>query len=66
MTQSDEVLHLLSEGWVCGTTFLNCCIPRYPARILELRRQGFPIERRRCEHPLHFHRSTQYEWRLAP
>ena len=63
MTQQNEVLDLLRDGWTCGTVLLRCYIPRYAARILELRRQGFRVERRRCQ--THPHASAQFEWRVT-
>lgn len=64
-TQRDEVLNRLNWGWTCGTEFLAESIPRYGARILELRHLGHKIERRRCEDPQHHHISQQYEWRIV-
>ncbi len=64
MSQRDRVLQLLSEGWTCGTTFLDERMPRYGARIFDLRRRGFLIVRRPCADPSHRHESRQEEWRL--
>ena len=63
MSQSDTVLWMLRRGWVCGTEFLDLHIPRYSARIDELKALGYGFDRRRCtRHP---HKSPQYEWRLV-
>lgn len=65
-TQFDTVVGLLCQGWTCGTTLANAYyIPRYSARIGEARRRGYRVERRRCEHPQHHHRSQQFEWRIT-
>jgi hypothetical protein len=65
MTQFDDVLTMLDEGWVCGTQFLDLYIPRYGARIFEIRRlHPGRVERRRCDS--HYHCGVQYEWRLRP
>lgn len=65
MTQQDRVLWLLRRGWVCGSDFLDERLPRYGARICELRQLGYMIERRQCVNPHHHHRSAQWEWRLT-
>lgn len=64
MSQQDRVLWLLRHGWVCGTTFLDEGMPRYGARIYELRRRGYLIESRTCSDRTHHHRSRQIEWRI--
>jgi hypothetical protein len=61
MTQRDRVLRALRMGPVCGTDFLSWHIPRYAARILELRREGHVITTRRCQHHAHDSRQTVYE-----
>jgi len=66
MSQSSRVLDMLVRGWVCGTEFLDERIPRYGARIFDLRRRGYCIVRRPCGNPQHHHRSAQDEWRLQP
>ncbi len=63
MSQLDEVRAMLEDGWTCGTWFLRCYIPRYGARIFELRRLGYRVKRRQCQ--THFHTGRQYEWRLV-
>jgi hypothetical protein len=56
---------MLARGWVCGTEFLDERMPRYGARIFELRRRGCLIVSRTCGNPQHRHVSKhQDEWRL--
>jgi len=64
MTQQDQVRRMLEAGWTCGTEFLDERLPRYAARIHELRADGVLVERRACER--HSHRSGQFEWRAVP
>jgi hypothetical protein len=64
MSQNDRVLAMLRRGWVCGTEFLDERMPRYGARIFDLRRRGFVIVSRWCVNPQHQHRSRQEEWRI--
>lgn len=66
MSQTDRVAGMLRRGWVCGTEFLDERIPRYGARIFDLRRRGMLIVRRPCANPTHRHVSPQDEWRLQP
>ena len=62
MTQRDRVLSLLRDGPVCSTTFLSEHVPRFSARLFELRNDGYRIIKRRCEaHPWH----RQYEFVLV-
>jgi hypothetical protein len=63
-TQLEKVLALLLQGPVCGVTFYERYLPRATARIFELRRAGYVIDRRRCSRPDHRHRSPQYEFEL--
>lgn len=68
MTQLERVERMLIEArdqGVCGTTFLRAHIPRYPARILELRREGWVIDRRPCEIETHRHESTQWVYEMV-
>lgn len=68
MTQRNEVLDMLrNRAWVCGTEFLDARIPRYSARLNELRSKGFVISDRVCANPQHRyqHRSRQWEWHLV-
>jgi len=53
---------MLETGPVCGTALLDERMPRYAARIAELRGEGMPIVTRRCES--HRHASKQYEYVL--
>ena len=62
--QIEQVRNLLLDGWTCGTDLLAAHMPRYAARIHELKAQGWPIERRRCQNPWHTHRGCQYEWHV--
>jgi hypothetical protein len=61
MNQRDRVLGALKMGPVCGTTFLASYIPRYAARILELRKEGYQIITRPCQLHAHDSRQTVYE-----
>ncbi len=64
-TQAGKVLHMLETNpqGVCGTTFLSNHIPRYSARISELRRTH-AISRVGCPYKHHTHTSKQYAWKL--
>lgn len=64
MSQDTRVLEMLRHGWVCGTEFLDERLPRYSARICELRKRGFVIVRQPCDNPRHRHASRQDQWRL--
>ena len=50
MSQCDRILNLLKDGRVCGATLLEYRMPRYSARIGELRERGHRIETLKCEH----------------
>ena len=65
MSQKDTILRRLLEAPVCGTRLLELRIPRYAARIAELRAEGMNIVTRRCENPNHFHKSKQIEYVLG-
>jgi hypothetical protein len=65
MTQSQEILYRLQMGPVCGTDLLRMFIPRYAARILELRQAGHQIETRTCRDDRHQHRNKQIEYVLV-
>ena len=56
------MLEVNPEG-VCATTFLRDHIPRYSARISELR-QTLAISRVRCPYEHHSHSTVQYAWKL--
>ncbi len=66
MTQRDKVLYELRTGWtactegddeICASIFLRDYMPRYAARILELRQAGFNIRTGRCRK----HKTATYE-----
>ncbi len=65
MNQRDRILLSLQQNTaVCGTHFLEDRMPRYSARILELKEQGHNIQTRSCRHPWHTHSSNQIEYLL--
>lgn len=70
-TQRERVRRLLARGWVCGAEFLDPPdgyppILRYSAHFHSLRREGWLIDRRECEHGLHRHPfSTMYQWTIV-
>ena len=72
MTQTQDVLKLLEHashtqsGQVCGEDFLQRYIPRYSARIYDLREQGHSIATEKCNKLHHYHRSTIKAFRLVP
>lgn len=64
MSQQQDILHAL-KYWetMCGTEFLDMHIPRYAARIHELRNKGYWISSERCkEH--NYHKTAQTLYRL--
>jgi len=63
MSQKQRVLNALKMQPVCGTSFLDWHIPRYAARIWELRAEGYEIASRPCR--LHSHESPQTVYELA-
>lgn len=65
MNQRERVLMMLKSGPVCGTDFLKVYVPRYSARILELRQQGHVIESRPCKNTWHGHATAQTVYELA-
>ncbi len=66
MNQQERILYELSDGDpICGTTFLNWHIPRYAARIHELRNKGHWISSERCKITYHRHRSPQTVYTLV-
>ena len=56
---------MLMDGPVCGTEFLDEHIPRYAARISELRATGVPIETRPCRGSHHHHITRQVQYVLV-
>ena len=63
MTQKARILNALRRDPTCGTTFLDWHIPRYAARIYELRIEGHDIISRPCT--LHAHESPQVVYELV-
>ena len=61
--QRGRVLRLLRAWPRCGTDFLDVFIPRYGARIWELKREGYQITKRLCDQ--HRHNSRQYLYELV-
>lgn len=47
---------------VCGTEFLDLYMPRYAARVLELRGEGWQIVTQECKQ--HAHETKQVEYVL--
>ena len=62
-TQRERVLAQLRDGPTCGTEFLEMHIPRYAARIWELRELGRDITNESCWKHQHFSRQTIYRLR---
>ncbi len=64
-SQRGRVLHMLQVNpqGVCASTFRIQHIPRYSARIGELRKQ-FNISRVACPYPFHSHVTHHYAWKL--
>ena len=61
-----NVLHLIrrSEAGACGRDFMEHNIARYGARVLELRKAGYLIERSLCRKPGHNHQNRVEVYRL--
>ncbi len=49
-SQCDRILNLLKTGPVCGSILLTLRMPRYSARIAELRAKGHEIATVKCKH----------------
>ncbi|MCH8153175.1 MAG: hypothetical protein IH830_12495 [Planctomycetes bacterium] len=64
MTQQERILLHLQDEPTCGTSFLNWHIPRYAARIHELRAKGHQITSERCKIEYHHHHSPQTVYTL--
>ncbi len=62
MNQKQRILKALRRDPVCGTTFLDWRMPRYAARVNELRNEGHQITTTRCT--LHSHASSQVMYQL--
>ncbi len=63
-TQNAKVLAVLEGGVVCGNWFLTMYIPRYAARILDLRQAGFDIRKVECPYPYHTHTKALASYEL--
>jgi hypothetical protein len=65
-TQTEIVLEALrtQTAGVCGVWFLDRNMPRYPARIYDLSRKGYRIERVSCPYPYHKHAKSIATYRL--
>ena len=55
---------MLKAGPVCGTDFLRAYIPRFGARIYELRQAGYTVVERPCRFSHHDHDSRQTVYEL--
>jgi hypothetical protein len=62
MNQKQRILNALKLGPVCGTDLLRWGIPRYAARVAELRKAGHDIITRPCR--LHDHESPQVVYEM--
>lgn len=62
MSQKQKILDTLKMGPVCGTRFLAAYMPRYAARIHELRAEGHQIASEPCR--MHDHETSQTVYRL--
>ncbi len=67
MSQKQVTLAMLRNvpDGICGTVFLQNNIPRYSARIADLRADGYTIDTLPCDHPYHHHASRQWKFALA-
>ena len=68
-THRNKVLRMLSDSelGVCSTEFLKARMPRFSARLKELRNMGHEIENRKCFATSHRHTSHQVRYiLLAP
>lgn len=65
-TQKQTLTRLLNTNqWVCGTVFLDAHIPEFRSLINVLRREGIPVEGRKCRQ--HNHNSSRLqEWSTSP
>ena len=63
MNQKQRILNALKLGPVCGTDLLRWSIPRYAARIAELRKAGHDIVTRPCR--LHDHETPQFVYEMV-
>ena len=67
-TQKEQVLQalVLRPDGVCGTQFLEGHIPRYAARILDLKHDGHRIKRVSCPYPFHNHPASVATYKRLP
>ncbi len=67
-TQSADILAMLESAddlTVCGDAFLRAYMPRYAARILDLRHAGWTINRVTCPHDYHDHSRALATYQLV-
>ena len=65
-TQAGDVLKMLEDaGVVCGDAFLRAYMPRYAARILDLRQAGYTINRVPCPYDDHHHSKALATYKLV-
>ncbi len=65
-TQNAKVLFALEhKDVVCGVLFLRTYIPRYAARILDLRQAGFDIRKVQCPYSYHTHTKALASYQLV-
>ena len=64
-TQKQTLTRLLrSNPWVCGTVFQSAFIPEYRSLINKIRKDGTPVEARKCRQ--HNHRGGRLqEWSIS-
>lgn len=66
VNQRERVLRLLLDrDAICGTEFLQLHLPRATARIFELRKAGYVIQRTQCDNSQHRHLNPQWQWSLV-
>ena len=67
-TQKERTLSMLRmwDRGVCGTMFLEAKMPRYAARILDLKQDGHRIEKVSCPYSYHGHPKVVATYRLNP
>lgn len=73
-TRKEKVLNKLMEHahtgrWTCGRTLQHptCGGRRYDARLHDLRQDGWPIERQRCDcERCRYYKTRLYAFRLDP
>lgn len=56
---------LLGRRWTCGTALAAEVSWAFGSRLSELKRAGWPIEKRKCCDPNHHHRAVLYEYGLV-